>query len=161
MNAREKISRELVVTCGDGTKVLEFIEEAFDEITLAVEGKVTGRRRLPSGLGRDHGGDFSLRKRVAERVGIVGLVTDESFRIDPFEQRFGASRIVGLTRREHQIDGIAERINEDVNFGGQSAAGSADRLFVVFFVRRRCADERARWWRRSSCIRCRDHLPAA
>jgi len=59
-----------------------------------------------------------------------------------------------LTPREHQIDGIAERINEDVNFGGQSAAGSADRLLVVFFVRRRCADERARWWRRSSCIRC-------
>ena len=52
VNAREKISRELVVTCGDATKVLEFIEEAFDEIALAVEGKVTGRRRLPSGFGR-------------------------------------------------------------------------------------------------------------
>jgi hypothetical protein len=40
---------------------------------------------------------------------------------------------VGLTRRKHHIDGIAERINEDVNFGAQSAAGSTDRLFAVFF----------------------------
>ena len=40
---------------------------------------------------------------------------------------------MGLTRREPHIDGIAERINEGVNFGGQSAAGPADRLFAVFF----------------------------
>jgi hypothetical protein len=40
---------------------------------------------------------------------------------------------VGLTRCEHYIDGIAERIDEDVNFGGQSAAGSTDRLLAVFF----------------------------
>jgi hypothetical protein len=40
---------------------------------------------------------------------------------------------VGLTRREHQIDGIAEGIDEGVDFGGQSAAGSADRLRAVFF----------------------------
>jgi len=36
------------------------------------------------------------------------------------------------TRREHHLDGIAERIDEDVNLGGQSAAGSADRLLAVF-----------------------------
>jgi len=40
---------------------------------------------------------------------------------------------VNLTWREHHIDRIAERIDEDVNLGGQSAAGSADRLFAVFF----------------------------
>jgi len=40
---------------------------------------------------------------------------------------------VNLTRREHYLDGIAERVDEDVNLGGQSAAGSADRLFAVFF----------------------------
>ena len=133
MNAPEKISRELVVTCGDGTKVLEFIEEALDEIALAVEGKVAGRRRLTIGFGRDHRSDFSLSERAAERIGIVCLVSDESFRIDPFEQRLRASQIMGLTRREHHIDRIAERIDEGMNFGGQSAARPADRLFAVFF----------------------------
>jgi hypothetical protein len=53
---------------------------------------------------------------------------------------------VGLPRREHQIDGIAERIDKGVNFSGQSAVGSADRLLAVFFVRRRYAGARARWW---------------
>ena len=133
MNARKKVSRELVVACSDGSKVLEFIEEALDEIALAVEGKVTGRRCLTVGFRRDHRSDFALGESVAERIGIVCLVTDESFRIDPFEQRLRASQIMGLTRREHHLDGIAERIDEDVNFGGQSAAGPADRLFAVFF----------------------------
>jgi hypothetical protein len=40
---------------------------------------------------------------------------------------------VGLAWREHQVDGIAERIDECVDFGGQSAARAADRLFAVFF----------------------------
>jgi len=133
VNAREKISRELVVAGGDGAKVLEFIEEALDEIALAVKGKVTGWRRLTVGFGRDHRGDLSLGKRVAERIGIVGLVRDESFRIDRFEQRLRASQIMGLTRREHHLDGIAKRINNNVYFGGQSAAGPADRLVTVFF----------------------------
>ena len=133
MDASEKISGKLVVSRRDGAKVLQFVEESLDEVALAVEGKVAGRRRLTIGLGRDHRSDFSLSESVAERIGIVCLVTDESFRIDPFEQRLRASQIMGLTRREHHLDGIAERIDEDVNLGGQSAAGSADRLFAVFF----------------------------
>jgi hypothetical protein len=40
---------------------------------------------------------------------------------------------VGLPGREHQLDGVAKGIDERVDFGGQSAAGSADRLFAVFF----------------------------
>ena len=32
VNAREKVSRGLVVACGDGTKVLEFIEEALERL---------------------------------------------------------------------------------------------------------------------------------
>jgi hypothetical protein len=40
---------------------------------------------------------------------------------------------VRLTWREHQLDGIAQSIDERVDFGAQSAAGSADGLLAVFF----------------------------
>jgi hypothetical protein len=40
---------------------------------------------------------------------------------------------VGLPGCEHQLDGIAKGIDERVDFGRQSTAGSADRLFAVFF----------------------------
>jgi hypothetical protein len=38
-----------------------------------------------------------------------------------------------LARVEHHPDGIAERIDERLNLGGQSAAGSADGLRTIFF----------------------------
>jgi hypothetical protein len=38
-----------------------------------------------------------------------------------------------LARREHHVDRIAERIDQNVDFGGQSAARAADRLLAVFF----------------------------
>jgi hypothetical protein len=38
-----------------------------------------------------------------------------------------------LARAEHHLDRIAEGIDERVNLGRQSAAGSADGLRTVFF----------------------------
>jgi hypothetical protein len=44
LNACEKISGELVVSCGDGAKVLEFIEDALDEIAFTIEREIAGPR---------------------------------------------------------------------------------------------------------------------
>jgi len=60
----EKISGEFVVACGDGMKVWVCVEEALDEIALAVEREIT--RRAVLWLAFDHrGDDFWLRERVA------------------------------------------------------------------------------------------------
>jgi|SRR6516164_11584819 hypothetical protein len=85
--------------------------------SLAVEGEVTRRRRLTVGFGRDHRRDFLLGEGVAERIGVVCLVSDQRFWIDPFEQRLRTSQIVNLTRREHHFDGIAERIASSLTSG--------------------------------------------
>jgi hypothetical protein len=42
---------------------------------------------------------------------------------------------MGLSRRQHQFDRISQGIDEGVDFGRQSAAGSTDRLLAVFFSR--------------------------
>ena len=41
---------------------------------------------------------------------------------------------MGLSRREYQFDWIAQGINNDMDFGSQSAAGSTDSLLAVFFA---------------------------
>ena len=133
MNCGEKIPGELVIARGDGAKVLEFIEETLDEIALAIERKVASPRHLSVSLRRDHRGDLSLCESIEQCIGIVSLVAEQGLWIGPFEQRFCARQIMGLPGREHHIDGIAEPIDQDMDFGGQSAAGSADRLLAVFF----------------------------
>ena len=133
LDAGEEISGEFVVTCGDGAKMLEFVEKALDEIALAIERKIATARCLAVGLGRNHGRDVALGECRDEGVSVEGLVTQHRPWIDGLQQRPRASQIVGLPRREHHVDGVAERIDQDVDFGGQSAARSADRLLAVFF----------------------------
>jgi hypothetical protein len=130
----EKISREFVIACRDSAKVLEFVEEALDEITLGIEGKIAGQWRGAARVGRNHGGDLPLCKGIDESVSIVRLVGHDRPWINMLEQRLTAGEIIVLSRRENELDGIAESIDEYVNFRAQPAAGPTDRLGAVFFL---------------------------
>jgi len=133
LNTGEEVAGEFIVSGGDGTKVLEFVEEALDEIALAVKREVARPRRFAVGLWGNHRSDVALGEFIEQRIGVIGLVADQGLWIGSGEQGLHACQIVSLTWRQHQIDGIAERIDKGVNFGGQSAARSTDRLLAVFF----------------------------
>jgi hypothetical protein len=133
LNSGEEISGEFVVACGDGAKVLEFIEEALDEVAFAVEREIASTLDFAIGLWRNYRADLTPVEGVDQRVGVVRFVSEQSPGIDVFDQRFRASQIMRLPGREHQLDGIAKGIDEHVDFGRQSASGSADRLLAVFF----------------------------
>ena len=92
-----------------------------------------GARGFSGGFGWDDWDDRSIVEGGDEGVGVERLVGDQSAGIDGFDGRFSASQIVILARAEHRLDRIAEGIDERVNLGGQSAAGSADGLRTVFF----------------------------
>ena len=132
MDASKKISGELIVACCDRTKVLEFVEEALDEIALAIKGEVARQRDRAAGMGRDDWGDLPVGEGVEEGIGVIGLVTDQSGWIGVLEQGLCTSEVAGLTWRQHQFDGIAQGIDEGVNFSAQSATRSTDRLLAVF-----------------------------
>ena len=133
MNASEESLGEFVVTSGDGSEMLEHVEKTLDEIAFAVEGEIACARGFSVRFGWDDRGDRSIVKGGDEGVGVEGLVGDQSAGRDSFDQRFGASEIVILAGAEHHLDGIAEGVDEHMNLGGQSAAGSTDSLRAVFF----------------------------
>ena len=68
---------------------------------------------------------------VDEGVGVEGLVASNALDRQ-IQQRLRASQIVRLAGREHHVDGVAERIDQGVDFGGEPAARAADRLFAFF-----------------------------
>jgi hypothetical protein len=74
-----------------------------------------------------------LGKGLDEGVGVICLVGNERPWIGMLEQRLAAGEIVVLSWRENELDGIAESIDECMNFCAQSAAGPADCLRAVFF----------------------------
>ena len=133
MNSGKEISCEFVVSCGDGAIVLEFVEEALDQVALAIEREVAIPRRFAIGFWRNHRGDSPLNEDIDQRIGVVSLVAQQGIWISAVDQLLRAGQIVGLSRGEHQFDRIAQGIDEGMDFGRQSSAGSADRLFAVFF----------------------------
>jgi len=113
--------------------VLEFVEEALDEVTLAIEVEIAWQWNRAARVGRNHRDDFPVGKDCQEAIGVICLVADQSRWISIGEQRLCTSEIVGLAWRQHQLDRIAQCIDERVNLGAQSAARSADRLRAIFF----------------------------
>ena len=122
MDSSEENVGELVVACRDGSKVFEFIEEALDEVAFAVEREIASPGRLAIGFWRDHRCDSSLRESVDQQISVVSLVTQQGIWISAGDQLLRARQIVGLPWREHQFDGIAQGIDERMDFGRQSAA---------------------------------------
>ena len=78
MDASEKISGELVVTCCDSAEVLEFVEEALDEVALAIEDEITRQWKRAAGMGRNDRGDLPLGEDVDEGIGVVCFVANQS-----------------------------------------------------------------------------------
>jgi len=98
--------------------VLNPVEEALDEVALAVKREIARTLGLAVSLWRNDRGDLALLKGIDETIGIIGLVPKQRLRISIFKQPIRADQVVGLARREHEIDGITQGIDESMNFGG-------------------------------------------
>ena len=77
-----KFSRGFFVARSDGAKMLDDIEEPFDKITLAIEGKIAFALDLSVRLGRDHHFDMTRPKALDEGVGVVTFVGEERIGLD-------------------------------------------------------------------------------
>jgi hypothetical protein len=67
LNCGEKICRQFVVSGYDGAKGLNLVEEALDEIALAIEREIAVPLGLAIGFWRDDRRDFPLREAIDER----------------------------------------------------------------------------------------------
>lgn len=133
MDASQEISCELVIAGRNGAKVLDFIEEALNEVAFVVKREIAIPFDLPIGLWGNNGCDLALLERVYKRVRVKRLVCNQSVGGDTFNQWLGESEIMNLARAEDQVDRIAQGINQGVDFCSQPSARAADLLLAVFF----------------------------
>lgn len=138
----EEVSVAPVVASGDAPEVLELVEAAFNAVALPVAVGVVGDGHLAVAFGRDHRLHAQAGKPGAQRVGIIGTVRDGPFGADACEQGRRALDLGGLAGGEQQAQRSARRIAKQVNFGGQPASGTPQRLvFVAPFL-----PVAACWW---------------
>jgi hypothetical protein len=66
-------------------------------------------------------------------IGVEGFVTDQHIGLHVRQQMIGADQIMRLTAGEEEVDGVAQRIDQGMDLGAQSAARATDRLVLADF----------------------------
>jgi len=101
--------------------VLDFQEEALDQVALAIKGVVAGDlRRCCSGRDDRHG--ILAFDGLPQGLGIVALVPQDMVGGKISDQGLSLSDIAHLSRRQDEAERIAQSINDGMDLGRQPAA---------------------------------------
>lgn len=126
---------EFFIARGDATKMFELIEAPFDQVarlvamTVIVAGVLAVRARRNDGFGLLGLDPFDQGVRV------VAFVRDH--RAGPrrlVEQCWGLADVGLLGPGEGKADGVAQRIDDAVDFGSKAAPRTSQSLRAVFFL---------------------------
>ena len=141
----EEVSGELVVAGGDAAEVFEFVEEALDEVALAVELGIDGSLPLAVALGRDVGGGAVSDQEVENGLGIVAAVGDGvAGRLEAFDEVGDGGLVGGLAGGQQEADRETAGVDHGVDLGAQSSTRTADGVIrAPFFPPAAC------WWART------------
>ena len=140
MDHSEKVCGALVIARCDAPEVLEFAEEALDEVSFAIKPLREAELFFAITFGGNVGGRALGLDVVADAVGVVGLVgQDDDARREFVEQSFSELAIMGLPRRQADPDREPLGVDDDVDFGREPAAASTEtRIWTPFFAVAAC-----------------------
>ena len=134
MDGGKEIPGGFVVAGCDRPELLELAEEILDQVALFVEFSIEFARRQAVWSRRDDGGFASRRQRVEySAIGIEGAIGDQQVGGHMRQQRIGPGQIVRLSRRQQEAQRIAERVDQRMDLGAQTAAAAAKCLVLNFF----------------------------
>lgn len=111
-----------IVTCGDGAELLEFGEEVLNQVARFVHIFIVGARSFSVGLWRDDDLFSCLFERFYDSfISIKRFIRKNGLCRDAWQKSVRTLQITGLSRRKDEVEGIAESIDNGVDFGRQPA----------------------------------------
>ena len=138
---------------GDPAELLEFAEEALDQVAPPVEVGRDGPLQAHAALGRDMGFAAARRDPFDQRQTVIPPVGDDDPGRQGVQQKGGARLIGGLPGRDEQADRQPVLIDDGMDPGAQSATRTANGVILTpLFPPAAC------WWARTMelSINCSD-----
>src|SRR5271155_173045 len=118
----EVVGVMLFEASGDGTEMLKLVEEALDQIAIAIEKGAESGDAHAAGHWFDVGPSSLLLDRRAQGITVIGPVGQKDLAGSEVAQHvLSASSIMGLALGELERDGQAVGIDERVDLGRQPA----------------------------------------
>lgn len=102
--------------------MLDAAEEAFDAVSLLVEGRVVGMLALAMASGWDDGIAALIDDEIVEAVCVVGFVGQEVLGGQALDQVAGWGHVVLLAGSDDEADRQAQRVYADMELGSEAAA---------------------------------------
>ena len=117
------------------SELLQLVEEAVDEVALAVDRLVPAIFLLAIGAVRDVGNGALFADAGAHAVGVVALVGDHGRAgLEPSEQGLGARDVVVVAGRDQEADRPALAVDARVDFRREPTAASTDTTNSTLFL---------------------------
>ena len=112
----------------DDWPVLQAAEGILDAVSLPVKALVVSGRFLARLPGRDAGADTTVFETIAQPVGIISLVAQETLGWRQMAQQHECATTIGhLTWGEEEVQRPALTVAEHVQLGVQAAFRASDR----------------------------------
>jgi hypothetical protein len=144
-----------VISGCDASELFGPVEEALNEIALAVEPRRESEALLAVGPVGNVGPDISDGRSLANGGAVVALVAEQGGPVgNGLDQRFSFTSVVDLPTCQSQADRTSISVDKSVEFGRKTAPGTSRAMISRSpFCRSRRVGGRACRWNRSSPTR--------
>ena len=123
--------------------MLELVEEALDEIALAVDAAIDGSVDEPLAGRGDVGFGAGGADQVEQAVGVIAAIGHDMAAFQAGQQIGRRLQVVGLAGSQYQPDWQTVLVDDGVDLGAQSSTRAADGVIrAPFFPPAAC------WWAR-------------
>ncbi len=131
----EEVSCELVISGGDSPDVLEFVEEALDEVALAVERGIDRALGLAIPLCRDVGPGAVVGDEFDDGFGVIAPVGDGVARgREAVDQRRHGGLVGRLAGGQQEAQRQTAGVDDDVDLAAQSSTRTANGVIRAPFI---------------------------
>ena len=128
MEESEVSVRQLVEPREDTTEVLDFANEAFDQMMLPVEIFVVEVGRPPVGARRYYRNCTALDDRLDELVGVVSSVCEHVLTIESVYEFLSLSNIVLLPSGQPESQRVAKSVYTDMDLRAEPTSTATESL---------------------------------
>jgi hypothetical protein len=112
---------QLIEARKDAPKMLDFIDEAFNQMAFTIQPAIIFTQDLGALVRRDYGFNTTLQQ-VSNEMGCgVATISDQSLKIKSFQQMLSLSNVMMLTGRQSEAERVAQTIYQHMNFGREAA----------------------------------------